>query len=254
MTSLPTLDQARRIVAENAAFKSSTVELAGCKVHDFGYLLPGYMDFEDPVPGSGLKAYEMRGLTFVEHPDGTVDRHLMLRKFHALNQTVGHMLKDLGAKRIVSVSEKIDGSLVRFITIGDELFARSKSSFHGPHVKLAAKLLAEDPALEAFVRETHARGLAPIFELVSPEWSIVLPYARDELILLQMRREADGSYVDLASDESVLRHNPRMAAAPGVRSLADVVAYQEGQRGVEGCYKLQHDVSAVSYATSELIL
>ncbi len=79
MAFLPTLDQARRIVAGNAAFTTSSFETDGFRVHNFGYLLPGYMDFEDPVPGSGLQAHELRGLTFVEAADGSWTRHLMLR-------------------------------------------------------------------------------------------------------------------------------------------------------------------------------
>ena len=237
MTFIPTLAQARQIVASNPAFQMSETTVGDIRLHDFGYLLPGYMDFEDPVPGSGMKAHELRGLTFVEYPDGTVTRHLLLRKFHALNQTTGHMLKDVvgkPGKRIVSVSEKLDGSVIRFIPVGDKLVARSKGSFSGVHCRLAMKLLVETPGLEAFVREAHSRDMAPVFELISPTWAIVVPYPVEELRLIQMRGETDGGYVDIASDESVLRHGPRTSIVPGIETIEQVVALQESERGVEG--------------------
>ena len=246
---LPTLEQATQIVAANPAFATASFMHGDRRIHNFGYLLPGYMDFEDPVPGSGMKAHELRGLTFVEEPDGTWTRHLMLRKFHALNQTAGHMLKDVAHKKIASVSEKLDGSLVRFIPVGDEILARTKGAFGKVHANIAARLLDDMPGLRAFVAEAHSRGIAPIFELVSPTWKIVVPYPDEELRLIQMRHESTGEYVDIASDESVLRHRPATSLLPGITTLEEVIALQASEKGVEGYVVTFDDGSLIKCKT-----
>lgn len=232
---LPTLEQADAIVRGNMAFEKVVHEVMGRTVHHFGYLLPGYMDFERPLADRpDLKAHELRGLTFVEEADGSIRRHLMLGKFHALNQTAGHMLRDVERKRIVSCTEKLDGSLVRFIPVGGGLAARTKTSFSGPHAQLASKLLGADPALGAFVRDAHAEGLAPVFELLSPSWKIVVPYGEERLRLIQMRDEATGDYIDLDGHPLVARHGIDTASVPDIRTVADLLDAQATARGIEG--------------------
>lgn len=240
---LPNLDEAKRIVAHNEAFETASFERNGYQIHNFGYRLPGYMDFEDPIPGSGLQAHELRGLTFIEAPDGSVSRHLLLRKFHALNQTTGFMLKDMNNpnKAIVSCSEKLDGSVVRFISTGDELIARTKSSFSGPHARLAQEILEADTALKAFVQEAHQEGLAPIFEMICPEWKIVVEYDSQELRLIQIRDEASGELVDIANHSLVQKHDIKTAILPGIKTMEQVIAYQETRKGVEGLVVLFAD-------------
>lgn len=233
---LPTLEEAQAIVAGNEAFTTAVHEVEGVKVHDFGYLLPGYMDFERPLADRPeLKAYELRGLTFVERADGTVTRHLMLAKFHALNQTTGHMMKDVAGRRIVEAMEKLDGSLVRFVPLGDgKAAARTKTSFRGKHARLAKALLDASPEMAAFVAEAHEAGLAPIFELLSPEFSIVVPYGEERLRLIQIRDEATGDLVTVGDHPLVLRHGIETAVVPGIRTVEDLLDMQATMRGVEG--------------------
>lgn len=233
---LPTLAEAHAIVAGNPAFTTRVHEVDGLRVHDFGYALPGYMDFERPLADRPeLKAYELRGLTFVERSDGTVSRHLMLAKFHALNQTTGSMLKDLAGKRIREVTEKLDGSLVRFIPLGNgKTVARTKSSFGGPHAHLAGSMYKSDPALSGFVNEAHAQGLAPIFELVSPTWKIIVPYSEDRLRLIQIRDEANGEILDIAGHPLVVKYGIETAVVSGMETIDDLMRAQATAHGLEG--------------------
>lgn len=229
------LPDAQRIVRENDGFKTSVVEIDGHTVHDFGYRLPGYMDFMDPIPGSGLNALEMRGLTFVEKPNGEVERYLMLPKFHALNQTQGHMLKDVRGKRIVSCTEKLDGSLARFIPIGEETYARTKTSFNGPHAELANKLFQRDANLRDFVWNCHACDIAPIFELLAPSvQTIVIEYPEDRLRLIQMRNEVTGEIIDMTTNDDVETYGIETAEVPGITSIDDLIDLQRTERNVEG--------------------
>lgn len=255
MYFLPTLEQAREIVRGNRQFQTQVHEVDGHRLHHFGYSLPGQRDFEDPVPGSGLRAHELRGLTFVESPDGSVRRHLMLRKFHSLDGAAGHAARDLADKPVRHCGRKLDGSLIRFIPLGgrggppEGLRARSMRSFAGPHVRLAESLLAGDPRLEAFVREAHAGGLAPVFELVSPAWKIVLDYPEDRLCLIQMREEATGAYLDLDGHPLVERHGIETPTVPGVRALRDLLDERAKGRDIEGWVLRYEDGSMVKVKT-----
>jgi RNA ligase len=249
---LPNLDEALRIVASNEAFEASSFERNGYRIYNFGYRLPSYMDFEDPIPGSGLKAHELRGLTFIEAPDGSVSRHLLLRKFHALNQTTGFMLKDIidkPDKKIVSCSEKLDGSIVRFISIGNEILARTKSSFSGPHARLAQELMANTSGLRDFIHDAHQQGLAPIFEMIGPEWKIVVEYDNTELRLIQMRDETTGELVDIANHPIMQKHDIQTSLVPGIRTMEQVMEYQETRKGVEGLVVLFSDNSLMKCKT-----
>ena len=68
--TLPTFDQCMFICEHNDKFRHKIVVVDGYDIHMFNYMLASYMDFLDPVPGSGLTAEEMRGITFVEDHDG----------------------------------------------------------------------------------------------------------------------------------------------------------------------------------------
>ena len=231
---LPALQDCLDIVAANPAFETTSFTIGADRIHNFGYRLPGYMDFEEPIPGSALQAHELRGLTFVELADGSVERYLMLRKFHALNQTRGHMEKDVAGKRIISVSEKLDGSVVRFIPLHGKLLARTKSSFTGPHAKMATELLEFTAGLRDFLTEAHSRGLAPVFEMVSPQTRIIVPYGEASLTLIQLRDEATGDYLDIASHPLVKKYSVRNASVPGVHTMSSVKSMQADIKGVEG--------------------
>lgn len=235
MTFLPTLDEAIKIVEQNDAFEMSIVEIEGCKVYNFGYLLPGYMDFEEPIPEEKhIKAYELRGLTFVEYPNGDIQRYLLLPKFFGYNQTKGYMHKDISHKEIKSASLKLDGSLVRFIPINGKIFARTKNSFFGIHADIANNLLKEDENLFEFVSESLSKDISPIFELVSPDYKIVLDYPETKLNLTQMRKETGDFIDDIEKHPLVQKYNISHSNLSDVKDLNELIERQKIEKNIEG--------------------
>lgn len=227
-------EQAMKIVAANDAFNHREFIVDGVRVHDFGYNLPSYQDFHNPIPGENFNALEMRGLTFIETEEGH-KRHLMLHKFFGFNSTLGVQEKDLQGQKIESVHDKVDGSIIRFMMINGRIRARSKKSFDGMHVVRALDLLEKNPNLLSFVSDTLSRNEAAIFELVSPEFKIVVPYESEELILLQIRNEETGEYFDLFSHDLVSKYNVKHAQMiPPFSSISEMKEMQASTRNIEG--------------------
>ena len=247
---LPSLSQAQAIVSSNENFSEDVVEVDGHRLHMFRYSLPGWMDFDEPIRGDrSVNASEMRGTVFVVAPDGTQNRFLMLPKFFGLNETRGCMIKDLAGKEIAHVGDKLDGSLVRFLPVGARLLAKTKTSISGPHAERALELLDATPGLRAFVERTIEDGVAAIFELVTPEFKILLGYPDAGLRLLQLRREDTGAFVEFDDYEPVRTHGVATTPSLAVTSLDELTARQRTVSGTEGWVVRFTDGSMVKVKT-----
>lgn len=190
---LPTYEQALEVVAQNPAFKDRQEIFEGIKVHHFGYRLADSSDFQ-------ITPYhkELRGLVFIEQPDGSMKPYPQLHKFHNMNECDGYMEEDLvNNYELLSMQTKEDGSVINFIPINGKWYAKSKSSFHTEQAKLAQELLDGNHALQEDLDRLYELNYIPIFELVGSKNPIVLKYEgiEAELRLLQMRHIKTGEYV-----------------------------------------------------------
>jgi T4 RnlA family RNA ligase len=196
---LPTLEECNLIVASNSTFKRKEEVIEGRKVVQFSYLLAKHNDFIKPlgdIEESYLTAEELRGITFVEQEDGSFKRFLMLPKFFNLNQTTGSMYDDVKDLEVETVQDKLDGSMITFIPINGVILPKTKFSFFNDQAKMASDIYYSDTNVRTLVDNCLEIGYYPIFELVSPQNRIVLPYSKTELRLLQIRR-SDGSFKPL---------------------------------------------------------
>ncbi len=240
------LDTAKKIVAGNDAFKHKVVTNDdGVKLHSFSYDLAGYGDFADPLKNGVDTAWPLRGLTFVEYPNGTVERFRFFDKFFGFNETKGWMENDFKGWKIVSVSEKLDGSLARFFPVNGELTAKTKHDFRGPFAQLAQQLLDDNPVLTNFVKATAdivhitkhhpASRIAPIFELMNHQ--IVVTGQTDGLRVIQFVREEDGVVVPVHQYLDVVNtYGVPFAEQIDVRDVTidTLKVWQETKKGTEG--------------------
>ena len=198
MFNIPTYDEANAICDRNTAFYKSCYVIDGAEIEVFNYRLAQASDFVNE------KAEEMRGLTFVKQTDGTWIRFLMLHKFFNVNQTEGYMLEDLADEKIVHTQLKVDGSMIRFIWAGrHNIVAKTKMGFDNDQAIAANRIIQENETLYSFVRDSLNRRRAAIFEYVAPTNRIVVPYKEEKLVLLQVRDEETGEYLDLNDTEDV---------------------------------------------------
>lgn len=193
-----TYENCKEVVSKGKIFAERIETIEGFKISLFDYIVSVYDLFKSPFPGSLIDGYELRGLTFIHLPDGSHMRYLMMKKFFNFNENEELSLIDFSDKKIISVTEKLDGSLIRFIRLPNgKVLAKTIGGFTNSQSKMANKVYEEDLSFQGFINESLDKGLACFFELTSPQNRIVLPYSKTELTLIQIRKEDTGEYVSL---------------------------------------------------------
>ena len=178
----------------DAPFYESKFVVEGYDISIFNYRLAMYSDFIDNL------AFEMRGLTFVFNEDGTLfNRYLLLHKFFNLNQVPESqysLVEDLGIR---SIYNKEDGSVASFIRLPNgSVLGKSKMSFESDQAAGMNRLYRLNADLKRFVDWSLDNDYVAVFEYVAPNNRIVLRYFDEELILLRLRDNKTGEYLDLS--------------------------------------------------------
>jgi RNA ligase len=193
MKKLLTYNEALALTqGKDAPFYESKLVVNGYNVSIFNYRLAQYSDFIDNE--------EMRGLTFVFNSDGSLfKRYLLLHKFFNLNQveeTQYSLIKDL---KIKSIHNKEDGSIASFIKLPNgDVVGKSKMSFESEQALGMNRLYNSNSDLKRFIDWSLDNDLVAVFEYVAPTNRIVLKYSDEELILLRLRDNKTGEYLDLS--------------------------------------------------------
>lgn len=228
---LPTYEECVLICKSNENFFEKKTEVNGLQVSVFNYRLATLSDFIAPLgESSPIQATELRGITFVHNPKtGKAERNLMLHKFFNIDQTEGYMLSQIQHKKIIRSQDKADGSMIRFVKVGDKILAKTKVSFENDQAAIAQNLMEKNSKIKSFVEETIEKGLSAIFEFVSPMNQIVLVYGETKLVLLQLRDETSGEYLDIYSNEIVKKHGVELVKSEEIQSFD---FYMEGQKTV----------------------
>lgn len=204
---LPTYEECLKIVKNNEAFKIKEEYYNGKKISIFNYMLAKFTDFETPIENEPeIKAYELRGLTFVHESETEINRFLMLHKFFNLNQTKNYMYEDLKYKNIKAIEDKRDGSMISFIKVGEEIIPKTKMSIDNDQTNIVKKILLNNINLTIFIKECLSSNLIPIFELTSPFNKIVLQYNTDELKLIKLRDSNTGEYLNIKENILVKKY------------------------------------------------
>jgi T4 RnlA family RNA ligase len=195
MYNLLTYDQAVALTKNgDDTFYESKFIIDGFNISIFNYRLANYNDFKNN------SAFDARGLTYVFNSDGSLyKRYLLLHKFFNLNQveeTQYSLIKDY---RIKSIYNKEDGSVASFIRLPNgRVIAKSKMSFESDQAVGMMRLYNSNKELRDFINWSLDNDLVAVFEYVSPQNRIVLKYSNEELILLRLRDNKTGKYLDLS--------------------------------------------------------
>jgi len=196
MLNLITYNEAVALtIGSDSTFYESKFVVDGYNISIFNYRLAQYSDFKVN------SAFEMRGLAFVFNKDGSLyKRYILLHKFFNLNQVEESqysLIKDLEIK---SISNKEDGSVASFIRLPNgRVIAKSKMSFDSNQAIGMMRLYNSNKELREFINFTLDNDLVAVFEYVAPDNRIVLRYNKEELILLRLRDNNTGEYLDLTN-------------------------------------------------------
>jgi len=185
----------------DSPFYETKVNVEGFNISVFNYRLAQWSDFAKPFgEDSDISAYELRGLTFVFNEDGSLfKRYLLLKKFFNLNQvpeTLYDVVKDYN---VINVNNKEDGSLATFIKLPNgKIVGKSKIGFDNSQADGINRVYNDNEEIRNFVNDCLDNDIVPIFEYVAPSNRIVLRYMKEELILLKLRNNLTGEYIDIS--------------------------------------------------------
>ena len=178
----------------DSPFYETKLKIDGYNISLFNYRLATNNDFQRPF------AKELRGICFVFNKDGSLfKRYILLDKFFNLNQNLETSFDIVKNYKIKAIHNKEDGSLATFIKLPNgKIVAKSKMGFDNDQSKAISNIYNRDNSIKELVNYCLDLEIVPVFEYVSPLNRIVLKYKVDELILLKLRCNLSGRYLDIS--------------------------------------------------------
>ena len=233
---LPTYEDCIRICnAPNSIFYENKSVVDGYTISLFNYRIAIYNEFKRPLEDDDINGLELRGLTFVFNKDGSVyKRFLLLQKFFNLNQTEDSQYDIVKNYKIKDIHNKEDGSVASFIELPNgKVIGKSKMGLSSEQSVGINRIYNTNKEIKEFVDWTIKRNLTAIFEYVAPHNRIVLNYKEEELILLRVRDNLTGRYIDL---EDIKEHIGDIRVTPTENSytLDDLIEMRETIEDKEG--------------------
>lgn len=216
----------------------------GYNVSVFNYRLAMYKDFVTPIPDKPeVKAYEMRGLTFVFNKDGSLfNRYILLEKFFNLNQVPESMYSIVKNYKIKFVNNKEDGSIASFIRLPNgKAYGKSKMGFDNDQANGINRIYKTNPDVKKFVDWTLDNDYVAIFEYVAPHNRIVLRYSTEELILLRLRDNRTGKHIDIKDHLDKLGNIKVAPFEDEFKDLDNLIEVVAKQIDKEGCVVTAED-------------
>lgn len=236
---IPTYDECVEMCSgEEPSFYESKMVVDGYNISVFNYRLAMYKDFVTPIPSKpDVKAYEMRGLTFVFNKDGSLfNRFILLEKFFNINQVPESMYSIVKDYKIKFVNNKEDGSIASFIRLPNgKVLGKSKMGFDNDQANGINRIYKTNPDIKKFVDWSLDNDYVAIFEYVAPHNRIVLRYSNEELILLRLRNNKTGKHIDIREHLDKIGSIRVAPFEDDFKDLDDLMEVVAKQVDKEGC-------------------
>ncbi len=194
-------DDLIHLVDSNEAFYYKDFELDQSVYRIFNYRLASYTDFLEP------NALECRGVMFEISP-GFRLASLPMQKFFNLNENP--LTMDLDLSDIDEITLKADGSLISTYINYDpsnrgrtynyyNFYLKSKGSLFSDQAMDAMKFLAleQNAAFKEELVRSALSNLTINMEYVAPDNRIVIGYQEPQLVVLNIRNNFSGGYLDI---------------------------------------------------------
>ena len=205
-------------------------EREGYRVINYVVAMADTFDMTGPDDLGGAIRREARGLIFDR------DGNIMSRPFHKFfnvnerEETQSHAI-DMSQPHVIM--EKMDGSMIRPILVDGHLRLATKMGVTNVAMDAEACLAAKDPSLKEWLRQCVEDSVTPIFEFISPFNQIVLAYEIEDLVLLAIRNNVTGEYLDLAEELAEVRCPFTVVRSYGSME-GNILEYIARQREAEG--------------------
>lgn len=178
---------------------------------------------------------ECRGIMFDPKTGEIVSRPF--HKFFNAGEREDIAISKLDLSQPHTVYEKLDGSMIRPIKVDGGIRLGTKMGITDVAL-LAEEFYAGRDNYEAFMRAMVGSGFTPIFEFVSRRARIVVDYAEENLILLAVRDNYTGEYLDAGSLAAIyeIPFVRTMASSNDMASLVETIRKQDTGEGVVVCW------------------
>lgn len=214
------------------AFYYVDQSFAGNTYRIFSYRLATYTDFQKP------NARECRGHTFHINDAGEVIElvALPMQKFHNIGENPDVTNLDFSKDNIQYIMDKLDGSLISTVKIGQEFTLKSKTSLNSEQARDAWALLntPEYKHLFDYCRRMVCAGNTVNFEWMSPTNRIVIGYEKPMLRVLNVRNNANGCYVARDIVELDVGRDYMVNIVPVPEDSEKWIKSIENMKGIEG--------------------
>lgn len=199
-----------------------------------------------------LISRECRGITFNADTEECICRPF--HKFFNINQNKHSLAENVKFSNIIYVGNKYDGSLITPVCIDDTVICKTKKTFFSDQAKMANRFVD----LQILGATKMTSGICTnMYELVSKDFQIVIPYDKTELKYLSSRY-FNGDYQMDQVDESNL-----LSSCNSIYEFMEKVYQLENIEGyviydVNDLYKIKtkwyldrhHALNKVSYSTA----
>ncbi len=193
------------LCSKNEAFYFKDFKNLDSTYRIFDYRLASYTDFCEP------SALSCRGIMFEIDDKGNCIRIASrpMDKFFNYGENPFTIFdKSLSSTELEMGIDKLDGSLISsFMNSEIKVQMKSKGSLFSEHAILATQLIRSDLKKENEVTILESLGYTVNFELLSPQYRIVVSYPENEIRFLNARHRETGEYLKL---EEVQKNYPAL--------------------------------------------
>lgn len=160
----------------------------------FCYMIGGNNTFDS------AEVRECRGIVFSKSKDKIIGRPM--HKVFNLGERADTQPHTVDWSKVVCVMDKRDGSMIHTVNHDGNIRLKTKKSFNSDVAVAVREWVASDSAeahrIRALLSDSLLHYNTVIFEWTAPEQRIVLAYDKPELVLLQVRHNETGQYMDRA--------------------------------------------------------
>ena len=245
MFYLPTKEECDYIVENSKQFFRKDLIFKEKEIAIYHYKQGEYEEFKK------FNAWELRALTFIKN-ENKWERFLGIHKFFELNQAPGWMEEDLINKKVLKVSEKIDGTFVHPVLINNKVYFKSKLRFDSLQALKAQEIYEKNENLKQYVNKKLNEGKIPLFEYISPKTQIVMNYNKEKLILVQVRDLNTGMY-ELNFEKEAKEFNIDYAPVCEAKPLKDYLEEKNVCSSKEGWVMIFEGMQFVKVKTNEYL-
>lgn len=188
-SNIHSLEDFRRKISHKEEIRESVID-DDCI--SFCYMIGGGNTFDS------AEARECRGIVFSKSKDKIIGRPT--HKFFNLGERADTQPHTVDWSKVVRVMDKRDGSMIHTVNHDGNIRLKTKKSFNSDVAVAVQEWVASDSAEANRVRALLSDSLlhynTVIFEWTAPEQRIVLAYDKPELVLLHVRHNETGQYMD----------------------------------------------------------